>query len=156
MPWGCRSRTLGDPLKQSSRIDIVLSKTLLYGVLASTGIVVAGLIVLVVTNSTGYACDSVGDSLNCILSYGGSGNAALQLYPATIPAIISGVAQGKSFAIIMLGVIVLLATPVLRVLTSLILFGLENDRNFVFITLFVLAVLLFSFFVVPFIPIFKA
>ena len=62
----------------------------------------------------------------------------------------------KPFAIIQLGVIILLATPVLRVTSSLVLFAFEKDRAFVLITLFVLAVLLFSFFIVPMIPIFKA
>jgi len=133
----------------------VLSKTLLYGVVLSTIIIVTGLVVLALTNKTGYACDASGNSLNCLLNYN-SNTIPHGDYPNTLPALISGLAQGKSFAIIQLGVIVLLATPVLRVGISLALFAIENDRPFVLITLFVLLILLFSFFIVPEIPFFKA
>ncbi len=107
------------------------------------------------TYSTGYQCDFTSASLNCLLNY----NAAVIPhgdYPNTLISIASGVVALKPFAIIELGVIVLLATPVFRVGASLVLFAIEKDRPFILITLFVLLVLLFSFFVVPFIPLFKA
>ncbi|HZW58386.1 MAG TPA: DUF1634 domain-containing protein [Nitrososphaerales archaeon] len=141
--------------KRQSEMQLLVSHTLLYGLLASTVIIVIGLVLMAVTNSTGYACDSSGDALNCILSFNPLSSSA-SIYPTTLASVISGVLQTKPFAIIELGVIVLLATPVLRVFNSLILFGLERDRSFVLITLFVLGVLLFSFFIVPSIPIFKA
>ena len=133
----------------------LVSHTLLYGLLASTAIIVAGLVLMAVANTTGYSCDAAGDALNCILSFNPLSSSE-GIYPTTLGAVISGVASAKPFAIIELGVIVLLATPVLRVLNSLILFGIERDRAFVLITLFVFLVLLFSFFVVPSIPIFRA
>ena len=133
----------------------VLSKTLLYGVVLSTVIIVIGLVVMAVTNKTGYSCDASGDSLNCLLNYNPS-TIPHGDYPNTLAALISGMQEGKSFAIIQLGVIVLLATPVIRVAASLALFAVENDRPFILITLFVLLILLFSFFIVPEIPIFKA
>lgn len=133
----------------------VLSKTLLYGVILSTVIIVIGLVYMAATYSTGYQCDFTGASLSCILNY----NAAVIPhgdYPNTLASIASGLVQLKPFAIIQLGVVVLLATPVFRVFASLVLFTIEKDRSFVLITLFVLLVLLFSFFVVPEIPLFKA
>ena len=133
----------------------VLSKTLLYGVILSTTIIIVGLIYMAAIYSTGYRCDFTGASLNCLLNY----NAAMIPhgdYPNTLASIASGVVALKPFAIIELGVVVLLATPVFRVAASLVLFAIEKDRSFVLITLFVLLVLLFSFFVVPFIPFFKA
>ena len=39
------------------KMQILLSRILLYGVLASTSIVIFGLILMAVTNSTGYSCD---------------------------------------------------------------------------------------------------
>jgi uncharacterized membrane protein len=136
-------------------MERILSKTLLYGVLASTGVVILGLIILAVKGSTGYACDGSGDALSCIVSFKSSYSPS-QLYPDTLAAVASGLLALKPFAIIQLGVIILLATPVLRVGSSLVLFAYEKDRAFVLITLFVLLVLLFSFFIVPMIPIFKA
>jgi uncharacterized membrane protein len=121
----------------------------------STIIIVIGLVILAVTNKTGYMCDASGDSLNCLLNYNPN-TIPHGDYPNNLPALIGGLELAKSFAIIQLGVIVLLATPVLRVTISLALFSIENDRPFVLITLFVLLILLFSFFIVPEIPLFKA
>ena len=141
--------------KHLGRMERVLSNTLLYGVLASTAVIIVGLIMLAIKSKTGYACDGSGDALSCILSYKASFSAS-QLYPNALSAVASGLATAKPFAVIQLGVIILLATPVLRVGTALVFFAYEKDRAFVMITLFVLVVLLFSFFIVPLIPIFKA
>jgi uncharacterized membrane protein len=141
--------------KKYAHMQDILSKTLLYGVVSSLVIVIIGLILMSATNSTGYACDASGDSLNCLLSYNATAIPHGE-YPNTLGSIASGLVTLKPFAVIALGVVVLLATPVIRVFTSLILFGMEKNRAFVAITLFVLLVLLFSFFVVPEIPIFKA
>jgi len=133
----------------------VLSNTLLYGVILSTSIIIIGLVYMAASYSTGYSCDFTTASLSCLLNY----NAAVIPhgdYPNTLSSIASGLVRLKPFAIIQLGVIVLLATPVFRVLASLILFAVEKDKPFVWITLFVLLVLLFSLFIVPGIPIFKA
>ena len=137
-----------------SRMELALSKALLYGVLSSTGIIIIGLLLLVLTNSTGYSCDGSGDTLSCILAY--NAKDSFQLYPTSLDLIASGLLSAKPFAVIQLGVIVLLATPVVRVSTSLVLFLAERDRQFVLITLFVLGVLMFSFFIVPLLPIFQA
>jgi len=133
----------------------VLSKTLLYGVVLSTMIIIVGLVYMAGTYSSGYQCDFTSASLSCLLNYNANviphGD-----YPNNLASIASGLIQLRPFAIIQLGVIVLLATPVIRVFASLLLFAIEKDKQFVLITLFVLLVLLFSFFVVPEIPIFKA
>ena len=44
-----------------------------------------------------------------------------------------------------LGLMLLVATPVLRVAVSVIAFGLERDMRYVIITLIVLAILITSF-----------
>lgn len=48
--------------------------------------------------------------------------------------------------IIQLGVVILIATPVLRILFSLIGFIIEKDRMYILITLVVLSVMMFSIF----------
>ena len=49
-------------------------------------------------------------------------------------------------AIIQLGLLLLIATPVARVLFSAIAFAIERDYMYVVITLIVLAILLYSLF----------
>jgi uncharacterized membrane protein len=60
--------------------------------------------------------------------------------------IFHGVMQLNARAIIQLGLLLLIATPVARVLFSAIAFAMERDGMYVVITLIVLAVLLFSLF----------
>jgi uncharacterized membrane protein len=62
----------------------------------------------------------------------------------------SGILQGalalQAKAIIQLGVMVLIATPILRILFSLIGFTIEKDRLYIVITLVVLCVIMLSTF----------
>ena len=141
--------------KKYALMQSVLSKTLLYGVVLSTTIILVGLVYMAATASTGYNCDFTDSSLGCILNYNPASIPHGE-YPNTLFSMASGLAQLKPFAIIQLGVLVLLATPVLRVFASLVLFAIEKDQPFVLITLFVFLILMFSFFIVPEIPIFKA
>jgi uncharacterized membrane protein len=60
--------------------------------------------------------------------------------------IFQGVMHMSARAIIQLGLLLLIATPVARVLFSAIAFALERDPMYVVITLIVLAILLFSLF----------
>jgi len=60
--------------------------------------------------------------------------------------VLSGVAHLDSRAIIQLGLLILIAIPVVRVLLSVVAFWLERDRTYVVFTLIVLAVLLYSLF----------
>jgi uncharacterized membrane protein len=56
-----------------------------------------------------------------------------------------GIQVGNPLAVIMAGLLVLLATPVLRVAVSVVAFALEGDLRYVTITCLVLLVLLASF-----------
>jgi len=67
-------------------------------------------------------------------------------FPDTLPAVVTGLLHGAPLAIVVLGLLILLATPVLRVAVSIIAFALEEDRTYVIITSLVLAILLFSIF----------
>jgi len=64
----------------------------------------------------------------------------------TIRQIISGVGTFNAKGIIQLGVLVLIATPILRIFFSLIGFILEKDRLYILITFVVLSVMMFSIF----------
>jgi uncharacterized membrane protein len=65
--------------------------------------------------------------------------------PQNVTAILRGLAELKGQAIVMLGILTLVATPVLRVALSIALFASYRDRRFVVITSVVLALLLLSF-----------
>jgi uncharacterized membrane protein len=62
----------------------------------------------------------------------------------SIGGVINGVFKGDSGAIIQMGVLLLIATPVARIIFSLIGFLREKDRLYVFISLLVLCVIIGS------------
>ena len=62
----------------------------------------------------------------------------------SVRGILTGVRHGSSLGIIQLGVLLLIATPVLRVLLALAGFALEGDRLYTWISAVVLGILLFS------------
>ncbi len=75
-----------------------------------------------------------------------SGGLAHPSFPDTLPAVWHGLLALDPPSIIVVGLLVLLATPVMRVAVSIIAFALEEDRTYVIITTLVLAILLFSIF----------
>ncbi|HEU0027653.1 MAG TPA: TSUP family transporter [Ktedonobacterales bacterium] len=72
------------------------------------------------------------------------GEAATLNYPHSLGAVIPALATGSPEAIITLGLLILLATPVARVAVSIIAFALERDWIYVGITALVLMLLLAS------------
>jgi len=134
-------------LKDPESMNVVIGKMLRYGVVLSGVVIVLGVIGLAASNGTS---DTSG-----FLAYN----------PSTVPHdgidvnpsdLLHGLAALSPFSWIELGVIVLIATPVCRVLVSVFLFAAERDRLYVLITAVVLALLLFSMLVTPFIPGFHA
>jgi uncharacterized membrane protein len=61
-----------------------------------------------------------------------------------VPAIFHGAVTWEPLAVIQLGILVLIATPVARVLFSMLGFALERDWMYVSVTAIVLALLLYS------------
>lgn len=139
--------------EKSRKMQLIVSRTLKYGVILASAVVLIGLILMVAEGTTGYQCDF--SSISCLLNYNPAtiphGN-----YPNSLSSLASGLVSAKPFAIIELGIVFLLATPVARVAISVLVFAAEKDRKFVLITLAVLGILLFSFFAVPYIPLFHA
>ena len=109
-----------------------------YGVIASFALVALGSLLLFLEGQTGYypigTAEQLFDAQNGFL--------------VGLSPLIQGVASAKPYAIIDLGLVVLLATPVMRVVISLFLFLDERRYAFVAITATVLAILLLSMFVV--------
>ena len=63
----------------------------------------------------------------------------------SLAAVWHGILAGDPLAVIMAGLLVLLATPVLRVAVSVVAFALEGDFRYVAITCVVLLILVVSF-----------
>jgi uncharacterized membrane protein len=61
-----------------------------------------------------------------------------------VRGILRNTRQGHARSIIQLGVLLLIATPVVRVAFSVFAFALEKDRMYVIFTLIVLSVLMYS------------
>lgn len=64
----------------------------------------------------------------------------------TVGQVSTGLAGFNAKSVIQLGVLVLMATPILRIAFSLVGFILEKDRMYIGITLLVLAVMMISIF----------
>jgi uncharacterized membrane protein len=62
----------------------------------------------------------------------------------SIPGVIRSVMNGRGRGLIQLGLLLLIATPIARVVFSIAGFAIERDRMYVAFTLIVLAILLYS------------
>ncbi len=100
--------------------ELIISWVLRGGVFLSAGVIALGLALFI------------------------AGRARAQSFPHTLPAVARDVLHGEPLGVVMLGLLLLLCTPVLRVVVSVIAFALEGDRRYVSITALVLALLLLS------------
>ena len=125
-------RTIESTENLDRKTELVLSNLLRIGVIAAGGIVLIGAIFFFVRH--GYEIPDYHtfkfDSLNI--------NDPLTL--------INGLFALNAEAIMKLGILILIATPVLRVIVSVIAFLHEKDFMYVVFTLIVLIVLLYSIF----------
>jgi len=112
------------------RIEIIIGALLRTGVLLAAALVLAGGALYL--NRHGH------DVPNYHVFHGESG--ALK----SAGAIVTGARTLRGQAIIQLGLLVLIATPVARVAFSAIAFAIERDYMYVVITLIVLGILLYS------------
>jgi len=85
----------------------------------------------------------IGLLIMALQSGGGSVDSFLS-FPQTLGQVWAGLLMLHAQAIIALGLLLLISTPVMRVAVSILAFALERDRRFVVITVLVLAILLLS------------
>jgi uncharacterized membrane protein len=122
---------------------VVLGDALKIGVILSAAVIALGMLLFLAHYS--------GFSAGTFLTYNpqrvphGSFNTGLS-------GIAIGIVHLDPFSIIELGLLILLATPVARVLLSIVLFYFEGDMKFVYITATVFAILLVSILVLPLLP----
>ena len=121
------ARAADGTMPRSLTPELVISAVLRGGVLLSAAII------------------ALGTALFFWRALTGRGGAGAGTFPHTLSAALAGVAAGSPAAIIVLGLLVLLATPLLRIIVSVAIFARERDWLYVAITLLVLAILLLSF-----------
>ena len=134
-------------LKDPDTMNNVVGNALRVGVVTSAVIILFGTVLLMANNGLSTTSND--------LTYN-TGRVPHGSFDISLSGLFSGVASLQPYSIIELGVIVLLATPVTRVIISVLLFAAEGDKAYVYITAVVLTLLLFSMLVTPFIPLFHA
>ncbi|MFD1417895.1 DUF1634 domain-containing protein [Companilactobacillus keshanensis] len=107
--------------EEMRKVELIIGKILRIGVVTSAIVIVIG-IMLYFLNGSGYS----------------------EGFPTRFSTIINGIVAGKSYAIIMLGIFLLILTPVLRVVVSIYAFYKEKDTMYVVITTVVLVILIIA------------
>lgn len=123
------------PLAGIGWAELLISGILRCGVIVSLATILVGLVVMFVHHPS--YLDSPAE-LQHLTQPGAA-------FPHTVSAVIAGLLDGRGRAIVVLGLLLLIATPILRVAVSIVVFILQRDRVFMLVTSFVLVVLLISF-----------
>lgn len=124
------SRTTSDKPAQDQRLEAVMGNLLRLGVLLSAVIVLGGGILYLMQH---------GAQPEDYRHF--SGEPARFTY---IPDIFHTALAGQGRSIIQLGLLVLMATPILRIVVSIAGYVVERDWRYVLITLLALSIILFS------------
>lgn len=124
------------PPSRAERVELVISNLLRWGVFASLLLLVIGSVIsFAFSGRYGHA---PGDTDALITAAGA--------FPAhDVGWLIDGLRHGRGQAIIVLGLFLLILTPLLRVVVSIVAFTIERDWAFVGITAIVLVLLTISF-----------
>jgi uncharacterized membrane protein len=117
------------------KVELAISTALRAGVITSVAIIAVGTLISYL-HHPGYLYDKA--EMQRLVKPGAA-------FPHTLGDVVAGVKQGKGQAIIAVGLLVLLITPVVRVAISVLAFLFERDRAFTLITVIVLGLLLLSF-----------
>jgi uncharacterized membrane protein len=120
-----RSRSFDD-----QRMEAIMGRLLQFGVLLAATIVLAG--------GAMYAIEHAG---------GRSDYRTFRPHPLNVlhlGELFQGIATAKGSAVIQLGILLLVATPICRVIFAVFEFAWERDRLYIAVSLIVLAVLLYG------------
>jgi len=112
--------------EETEKIELIIGKLLRVGVIISAVVILIGMALFIFSGQSGYAGTT---------------------HPTTPTAILTGVVALKPYAIIMLGLFLLILTPVLRVVVSIYAFFKEKDFLYTAITTVVLVILVIAMFI---------
>lgn len=105
------------PLSQRSRLERLIGTVLRYGMAVSLTVLVIGLVLFALSPS---------------------GHEEVDL---SLEEILRGSIEGNPIAVIDLGIVLLIATPLTRVVTAMMVFAVDRDWRFALVALAVLALL---------------
>jgi uncharacterized membrane protein len=108
-------------------MDTAITMLLRIGVLLSVGIIAVGMVIAFVHEPASFSTSPGAQ------------------FPNTIGEVIAGARHGSGQAIMMAGLLVLIATPVARVALSIVIFVIERDRIYAAITAAVFVILMIAF-----------
>ncbi len=123
------------PSKRPLKTEDTISAVLRIGVSTSLVLLTLGTL-LAFLPPNGYGFDR--SEVSRLTGAGGA-------FPRSLSWLLGGLMHANGQAVIVLGLVLLIATPVVRVIVSTVAFYRERDRVYVAITLLVLALLLVSF-----------
>ncbi|HEV2719826.1 MAG TPA: DUF1634 domain-containing protein [Thermoanaerobaculia bacterium] len=114
--------------------ELLISITLRTGVVISVAVMLLGLVVTFVHHPAYFhSRPALGELTN-----------SREIFANTTGAVLRGVRALHGQSIAMLGILLLIVTPIVRVAISVVLFATRGDRRYVLITAVVLALLLTS------------
>jgi len=116
-------------------VDTAISTLLRVGVILSVTIIAIGLVLTFVHHPEYVSSPGSLAELT----------AARGTYPNTLMSVIDGVRNARGQAIVMAGLLLLIATPIARVALSIVVFIIEHDKLYTAITAAVLLILLIGF-----------
>ena len=122
--------------EKARAVELLISNLLRIGVVSSLAIVVIGTVMSFVRHPEYVTGEKALERLTT------PGTAAV---PHTIRDVLQGVRDGRGQSVVIIGLLLLIATPVVRVAVSIFAFVYEKDRRYVVITTIVLLLLLLSF-----------
>lgn len=125
-----------DAEERVRRVELLISNLLRTGVLVSLALVVIGTVMTFVHHLDYFASPA---DLSRLVEPGAA-------FPHSVSDVIEGIRLFRGQAIVTLGLLLLIATPVMRVAVSIFAFIYQDDWTFTCITALVLLLLLLSFF----------
>jgi uncharacterized membrane protein len=126
----------GPPAELVHKVELIISNILRGGVILSLFLITCGTTLSFVHHTDYLSTPS--DTKRLI-------NSKTE-FPHTLKETLAGVRDDRGQAVIVVGLLVLIATPVIRVGVSIVAFVIEKDAIFVALTTLVFALLLLSFF----------
>ena len=130
-------------LRDPESMNALIGNLLRYGVILSAAIITVGTVFLLLGSGS--------QEISQLVAYNPN-HFPHGSFDPSLGHMVAGLKVFDPQSIIELGVLVLLATPAARVLLSVLLFSAEGDKTYAYITGVVLALLLFSMLVTPYIP----
>jgi len=117
------------------KMELFIGRLLMAGVAVSMAVISAGVMLMFIHHPD--YLKSAAD-LRRLIEPGAA-------FPHTLGQVAQGLMAGRGQAVVALGLMLLIATPIFRVVAAMVGFALQRDRGFTLISTVVLIVLLISF-----------